>query len=201
MDLEEYPSAPFPPGVEASAGARLTFPRCTYVGAISVHSFIPDKPARCWDPAPGLARGSCSPRGSCPPAVGSGSSRSRAAQPGEQKPPLPPRGAEDPEQKVHVPLRSSLFVLSLAFLFSCSSMESSAALSLLSMSLFCTKEVAINCSEAALQPRGSPSHPLCFERVYLLFLVFGSVKLYGVCCKPSYFALQFIAPSADISYS
>lgn len=50
-----FPSAPFPPGVEASAGARLTFPRCTYVGAISVHSFIPDKPARCWDRAPGLA--------------------------------------------------------------------------------------------------------------------------------------------------
>jgi len=46
--------------------------------------------------------------------VGSGSSQGPAAELREQKPPLPPRGAEDPEQKGRVPRRSSLFFSPLA---------------------------------------------------------------------------------------
>lgn len=96
-----FPSAPFLPGADASAGARLIFLRCMRIDRILVKLFITNKQARCWGLAPWLLL----PQRLLP-AVGSGSSRGRAAQRREQKRPLPPRGAEDSEQKVHVPLRS-----------------------------------------------------------------------------------------------
>lgn len=63
------------------------------------------------------------------------------------------------------------------------------------------EEPAISYCRSVLQSCGNPFHPLCFKWFYLLFLVSRSIKLYYICCKPSYFALRFIAPSADISYS
>lgn len=68
-------------------------------------------------------------------------------------------------------------------------------------SLCCNKKLAINYYKAVLQLCGSPFYPLCFKWLYLLSLVFRNIKLNSVCCKPSYFALQFIVPSADISFT
>lgn len=80
-------------------------------------------------------------------------------------------------------------------------MEIEAVLFLVEVSLCCNKKLAINYCKSVLQSCGNPFYPLCFKWLYLLFLVFRSIKLYYICCKPSYFALRFIAPSADISYS
>lgn len=68
-------------------------------------------------------------------------------------------------------------------------------------SLRCNKKLAISYYEAVLQSCGSPFYPLRFKCLYLLSLVFRNIKLYSICRKPSYLALQFIAPSVDISFA
>lgn len=67
------------------------------------------------------------------------------------------------------------------------------------LTLCCNKKLAINYYKALLQLCGSPFYPLCFKWFYLLSLVFRNIKLNSICCKPSYFAWHFIAPSADTS--
>lgn len=62
------------------------------------------------------------------------------------------------------------------------------------------KKPAINYYKAVLQPRGSPFYPLCFKWLCLLSLVFRNVKLYGVCCKPSYFAV-YRSPCGCVSHA
>lgn len=95
------------PGGRSKCRCSPDFLCCMCIDMILVKLYIINKRARCWGLAPGLTRWLWLPERLLP-MVGSGSSRGWAAQRREQKTPLPPRGAEDPEQKVHVPPRSSL---------------------------------------------------------------------------------------------